>query len=248
MRTLLRTTLAAAIAAAAFQAPLANAALFSDDEARRAILEIRTKLDAMSAQLNAKADRTTNLDLAGQNERLAQEIARLRGQVEQLANDLANVQRRQTDFYNDLDARLRKLEPQRMSVDGREVDITPDEQKTYDAALGYFKAGDYKNAASSFSNFLRLYPQSGYAPAAHYWLGNTYYALRDYRNAISSQQTVVRNFPNTPKAPDAMLNIASSYTELRDRAAAKKTLESLVMQYPDSSAAQTAKERLAALK
>ncbi len=45
-----------------------------------------------------------------------------------------------------------------------------------------------------------------------------------------------------------MLNIASCYTELKDKAAAKKALEALIAQYPDSNAAQTAKERLAALK
>ncbi len=248
MNITLRTTLLAVLATLSFSMPAAHAALFSDDEARRAILDLRARLDALNARLDAKSDKSSSLDLANQNERLNQEIARLRGQVEMLANELANEQRRQKDFYNDLDARLRKLEPQRLSVDGTDIEVTANEQKAYDAALAYFKAGDYKNASSAFSNFLRLYPQSGYAASAHYWLGNTYYALRDYKNAIASQQTVVRNFPNTPKAPDALLNIASSYTELRDRAAAKKALESLVTQYPDSAAAQTAKERLAVLR
>jgi tol-pal system protein YbgF len=243
-----RTALLAGLVAASCVMPSAHAALFSDDEARRAILDIRARLDALNARLDSKSDKTSSLDLAGQNERLNQEIARLRGQVEMLTNELANEQRRQKDFYNDLDARLRKLEPQRLSFDGKDIEVAPNEQKTYDAALAYFKAGDYKNASSAFSNFLRLYPQSGYAASAHYWLGNTYYALRDYKNAIATQQTVVRNYPNTPKAPDALLNIASCYTELRDRAAAKKTLESLTEQYPESPAAQTAKERLAALR
>jgi tol-pal system protein YbgF len=248
LTTTLRTTLLVSLVAASCVMPIAHAALFSDDEARRAILELRARLDSLTTRLDAKADKTSSLDLAGQNERLNQEIARLRGQVEMLTNELANEQRRQKDFYNDLDARLRRMEPQRLSVDGKDVEVTANEQKTYDAALAYFKAGDYKNASSAFSNFLRLYPQSGYAASAYYWLGNTYYALRDYKNAIATQQTVVKNYPGTPKAPDALLNIASCYTELRDRAAAKKTLESLVEQYPDAPATQTAKERLAALR
>lgn len=247
MKLAIRSTLLAVLAALSCSMP-AHAALFSDDEARRAILDLRARLDAMNARIEGKTDKTSSLDLAGQNERLNQEIARLRGQIEMLANELANEQRRQKDFYNDLDARLRKLEPQRISIDGTDAEVTANEQKTYDAALGYFKAGDYKNASSAFSNFLRLYPESGYAASAHYWLGNTYYALRDCKSAIATQQTVARSFPNSPKAPDAMLNIASCYIELRDRASAKRTLESLVAQYPDSAAAQTAKERLAALR
>jgi TolA-binding protein len=45
-----------------------------------------------------------------------------------------------------------------------------------------------------------------------------------------------------------MLNIASNYAELKDLKNAKKTLQQLVKKYPDTSAAQTAKDRLAALK
>ncbi|MDB5762261.1 MAG: Cell division coordinator CpoB [Herminiimonas sp.] len=249
MKTIIKSTLTAALTAAFCCAPLqAHAGLFDDDEARKAILDIRARIDNLNNRLDGKADKTTNLDLAAQNEQLRQEIAKLRGQVEVLANELANEQRRQKDFYTDLDTRLRKMEPQKATVDGREVEIEPAEQKTYETALALFKAGDYKNASAAFSSFLRNYPQSGFAASANYWLGNTYYAQRDYRNAITSQQMVVKNYPDNPKAPDALLNIASCYTELRDKAAAKKALEALVAQYPDSAAARTAKERLASLR
>lgn len=252
MKTLIKSTLAAALTAVLCYAPLqAQAGLFDDAEARRAILDIRSRIDALSSRIDAhstridnKADKTISLDLASQNEQLRGEIAKLRGQVEVLANELANEQRRQKDFYTDLDGRLRKMEPQKGTVDGREVDIHPGEQKTYDAALELFKAGDYKNASIAFFNFLRSYPQSGFAASAHYWLGNAYYAQRDYRNAITSLQTVVKSYPDNPRAPDAMLNIASSYTELKDKLAAKKTLETLIAQYPDSPVAQTARQRL----
>jgi len=249
MRTLIKTALAAAITAAACAAPLqVQAGLFDDDEARRAILDIRARIDAVNARVDSKADKTTSLDLASQNEQLRSEIARLRGQIEVLGNELANEQRRQKDFYADLDGRLRKLEPQRMTVDGKEVDVQQSEQQSYDAALAQFKSGDYKGAAQSFSAFLRSYPRSGYAASAQYWLGNALYAQRDYRGAIAAQQTVVTSYSDNPKAPDAMLNIASCYTELKDKAAAKKTLETLLAQYPDSNAAQTARQRLLALK
>lgn len=226
----------------------AHAALFSDDEARRAILEIRKRLDNMQNEINVKADKTNNLDFVNQNEQLRQEIARLRGQIEVLSNEVANLQKRQKDFYVDLDNRIRKVEPQKANVDGREVSITPAEQSAYDAALAYFRAGDYKNAGTSFQEFMRRFPQSSHAPSAQYWLGNTYYAQRDYRNAISAQQVVVKNYPDNPKAADALLNIASCHMELKDRQAAKQTLETLTAQYPDAPAAQTARDRLAALR
>jgi len=249
MNTFVKSSIAAAFVATCSLLPLhANAALFGDDEARKAILDIRTRLDAMQTQVDTKAEKSSNIDLNNQNEQLRQEISRLRGQIEELTNELANTQRRQKDFYVDLDGRLRKLEPQTVNVDGKDVSITPAEQSAYDVALAHFKAGDYKNAGASFYDFTRRYPQSGLAPSAQYWLGTTYYAQRDYKNAIAAQQVVVKNYSSSPKAADALLNIASCQMELKDKAAAKKTLETLVAQYPDSESAQTAKDRLNALK
>ena len=226
----------------------AYAGLFDDDEARRAILDIRARLDGLRRDVDSKADKNSLLDVASQNEQLRQEVAKLRGQIEVLTNELASTQQRQKDFYVDLDTRLRKLEPQKLTVDGKETDVEPAEQKSYDAALAVYKTGDYKSAGVALADFLRRYPQSGFAASAQYLLGTTYYAQRDYRNAIAMQQIVVKNYPQSPKAADALLNIASSYVELKDRAAAKKTLEALVSQFPDSPAAQTGKERLATLR
>lgn len=245
--------IAAGIMAAACSAPLsAQAALFDDEEARRAIVDLRTKVEAQQKdfvlQLEGKANQKSVLDLAAQNEQLRQEVAKLRGQIEVLSNELANAQQRQKDFYVDLDNRLRKMEPQRVTIDGKEVNVEPFEQKSYDAALTLFKEGDYKGASVALQDFLRRYPQSGFAANAQYLLGNSFYAQRDYRNAIAAQQAVVKNFPDSPKAPDALLNIATCHLELKDRAAAKKTLEALVAAYPDAAAAKTARERLAVLK
>lgn len=239
---MIKKTLIAALMAAFSCASLsAHAALFGDDEARRAILDVRAKVES-------KADNSALLELSSQNDQLRQEIARLNGQIEVLSNEVANIQQRQKDFYVDLDNRLRKLEPQVVAVDGKDATVELSEQRTYDNALALFKAGDYKKSGAAFADFLQRYPQSAYSPSAQYWIGNAYYAQRDYKNAIAAQQTLLKKYPGNPKGADALLNIASSYTELKDRPAAKKTLETLVAQYPNAPAAQTAKERLANFK
>ena len=243
---MIKKTLIAALMAAFSCASLsAHAALFGDDEARRAILDVRTKVDGMQ---QSKADNSAVLELSNQNDQLRQEIARLNGQIEVLSNEVANIQQRQKDFYVDLDNRLRKLEPQVVAVDGKDATVELSEQRTYDNALALFKAGDYKKSGAAFADFLQRYPQSAYAPSAQYWIGNAYYAQRDYKNAIAAQQALLKKYPGNPKGADALLNIASSYTELKDKSAAKKTLESLVAQYPNTPSAQTAKERLANFK
>jgi tol-pal system protein YbgF len=253
MNTSYKFRFAAVCMALAAWAPLqASAGLLDDDEARKAILDLRTKVDNLARDVNAridtKSDKRDALDLVNQHEQTMQEIARLRGQIEVLANDIANAQKRQKDFYSDLDARIAKLEPRQVNIDGKTAEVDPGELKSYDAAMATFKTGDYKAAALALSDFVRRYPASSYASNAQYWLGNAYYAQRDYKNAIAAQEVVAATYPDSAKAPDAMLNIASSYTELKDKKNAKKALQDLVAKYPESTAAQAAKDRLAALK
>lgn len=253
MRTSLKTkfksvSAAAMLAAVACLPMTAHAGLFDDDEARKAVLDLRNKVDALQKEMANKSDKNSALSLSDQNDQLRQDIARLRGQIEVLTNELSNTQQRQKDFYVDLDARVRKLEPQKVTIDGKESSVDLNEQKSYDAALNQFKGGDYKGAGAAFSDFLKRYPQSGYAPSAQYWVGNALYAQRDYKGAIAAQQAVAKNYPDSPKVADAMLNIGSSYIELKDKAAAKKSLDALIAKYPESPAAQTGKEKLATLK
>jgi tol-pal system protein YbgF len=249
MRIFYKSALGAALVAAFSCAPMAaHAGLFDDAEARKAIQNIQSQLDSLRHDMGDKADKSSALTLSDQNDQLRQEIARLRGQIEVLTNQLSDTQQRQKDFYVDLDTRMRKLEPQQVNLDGKSFNVDQTEQKTYDSAVGYFKNGDYKGAVAALADFLKRYPQSGYAPSAQYFLGNSYYALSDYKNAIATEQAMIKSYPDNPKIPDAQLTIASAYTDLKDKAAAKKMLSAIISQHPDAPAAQTAKERLASLK
>ena len=245
--------LACAMLAFASWLPLhANAGLLDDDEARKAILDLRAKVDNLSRDLNAridtKSDKTAALDMLNANEQTTQEIARLRGQIEVLANDIATAQKRQRDYYTDLDARIKKLEPRQETIDGQAAEVLPNEKQAYDAAYAQFTGGQYEASITSLQEFVRRYPASPYASNAQYWLGNAYYTQRDFKNAIAAQQVVVNNYPTSAKAPDAMLNMASCYLELKDKVNAKKTYQALIKKYPDSASAGTARDRLAALK
>jgi len=230
----------------------ASAGILDDDEARRAILDLRAKVDAitrdLTTRLDAKSDKTATLDILNQHEQTLAEIAKLRGQIEVLANEVAKAQNGQRTLYADLDARIKKLEPRAETIDGETAQVLPSEKQAYDAAMATFTARDYKSAAAALQEFVKRYPESAYAANAQYWLGNAYYAQRDYKNAIAAQEVVTTTYASSAKAPDAMLNIATSYAELKDKVKAKKTLQTLVSKFPDSQAAQSAKDRLAALK
>ncbi|MFC0351922.1 tol-pal system protein YbgF [Undibacterium danionis] len=231
---------------------IASAGIFDDDEARKAILDLRTKIAALSTKLDAKlddkADKTSVLELSNQNEQLRSEIAALRGQIEVLMNELANAQKRQQDFYIDLDKRLRALEPKKLTVEGREVTIEQSEQRSFDAAMSLYKAGQYANAASAFTAFTLNYADSVFASQAQYWLGNSFYAQRDCKNTITALQTLLKNYPDNAKVPDAMLNIAACQLDLKDKKESRKTLMAVIAKFPGTDAAQAAKNRLPSTK
>ena len=247
----------AAAAAACLFALNAHAGLFEDDEARRAILDLRQKVDA-AQQRNAEDIRRTTednaqlrrsmLELSNQIEGLRSELAIMRGQNEKLTRDAAEIQRTQKDLSSGVDERLRKFEPGKVSVDGKEFMAEPAEKQEYEAALAILRKGDFAPAQVAFVNFMKRYPQSGYRGSALFWLGNAQYALRNYRDAITNFRALITAEPDHGRAPEAMLSLANCQVELKDTRGARKTLEDLAKAYPQSEAASVGKERLARLK
>lgn len=268
-------SLAVLLFAAQLAAP-ARGALFDDDEARRRIDELRTRVDqlerTLAQRLDALESKNAGLaDLFRDVEQIKGDLAKLRGQYEVLTYELEQAQKRQRDLYLDLDSRLRRLEggPGTPGTTGAppalgDAAVPPAagagapaqpvagaadpaaEQKSYDAALGQFKSGNFGAAVGSFQAFIRAYPKSPLAPSAMYWAGNAQYAQREFRAAIATQRQLIATYPDSQKAPDALLNIASGQVELGDVPGARRTLEEVVAKYPTSEAATKARQRLSA--
>lgn len=253
-----------AAAVALFAAGGAHAGLFDDDEARKAILDLRNRLTAIEdankarttelASSNAAlteqiaALRRSLLDLNSQLEAMRGDMAKLRGNDEQMLRDLAEVQRKQKDVGSALDDRLRKLEPVKVSIEGREALVDPDEKRAYDDALAAIRGGDFDKSVSMLSAFQRRYPGSAYSDMSRFWLGNALYGKRDYKEAIAAFRSFVASAPDHPRAPEALLALANSQAEMKDPRGARKTIEELMKAYPQSEAAQAGKERLASIR
>lgn len=254
----LRALAMAAMLAASLSS--AHAAIFEDGEARRAILEMRQRVDGLQLSQQRSAEevrklgeenaqlRRSLLDLQTQIETLRAEQAKLNGQNEQLLRDIGELQRRQKDIAQGVDERLRQFEPIKVTVDGREFQADPAEKRDFEAALAVFRSGKFPDASAAFAAFVRQYPRSGYVPSARFWLGNAQYATREYKEAIGNFKQMLTEAPTHARAPEAALSIANCQIELKDTRTARKTLEDLLRVYPQSEAAVAAKERLSRLK
>ena len=245
----------------------AQAGIFDDDEARKAILDLRQQFVTMTADQNAlKASqqaanedntriRAGMLELQNQIDRLKTDIALLRGENEQLKRMVAelqlassDIQKRQTALVQTTEQRLSKFEPVKVQLDGREFVVDPNEKRDYDAAFDVFRSGDYSKAQKAIAEFMQRYPSTLYSPSAMFWLGNAQYSTRNYKEAIASFRAVIAQAPNHLRAADALLSIANCQVEMKDTKSAKATLNELLKKYPGSEAAATGAERLVQLK
>ena len=216
--------------------PTSAWALFADDDARKAILDLRKSLA------------TTQLELQNQIEKLKADNAELRGKLESLEKQGEDINNSQKTYYQDLDTRLGNFEPRTVTIEGLSGIVQPDEKKAYDDALKAFQAGNLKKADESFTVFASKYSQSPYLPLALYWGANSKYANKNYVGAINQLQNLIKKFPNHPRIPAAMVTLGNSQLESGNKVAAKKTFSEIIAKYPDTEAAKDAQQLLPATK
>lgn len=196
------------------------AAAFTDDEARRAILELRQQIRQINEQ-----NQHAKLLLADQIEMMRQEIAQLRGKVETLGWQSRQDQQSAASLITD-----------------------PQEQAAYEAAMDLYRNGQYQEAASGFGTFVEAYPSSSQIDEVRFYEGSSLYASKRFSAAIQKLQSLVNSNPSSERAADALMVIASSQVEMNDLASAQKTLQRIANEYPQSAAAETARSRLELLQ
>ena len=143
-------------------------------------------------------------------------MAKLRGQDEQLARDIAEVQREQKDIAQGVDERIRKIEPQKVTLDGREFLADPEEKRQYDEAMAAVRKGDFAAAANALGASAALAGQRLHRIGA---VLARQRAVRQARLQGGDRDVarLRRQRAGHPRAPEALLAIANCQPELKDR-------------------------------
>lgn len=215
--------------------PQAHAALFADNEARTAILDLRTRYEDIQRE---------NAALRASIEKLETQIQALQKNMSRYRNSEAQLQRDMNSLRETLDKTSLTSNPtDNNTLSGGSLNSAAD-SKNLDAILAHFRTNDYTSARTALRSYLADSPSPEQRIAALYWLGNAEYGLRNHHNAILHYRSVVTQAPNHARAPQAMLALASCQLELQDTPSAKRTLSQLIARYPSANAARVAKTRL----
>ena len=200
-------------------APPARAGLFDDDEARRAILDLRKQLEQSNEQARARQAEQM-AQMSAQIDQLKRSLLDLNGNIEALRADnaqaarpdeAARARRRRAAAQADRPAAgRRRAHAQGRAAEGdastaRSSSPTPTKSAATKRRWRSSARGEFDRAATGFGGLLKRYPDSGYRQSALFWLGNAQYAQRDYKEAIATFRSLVASAPDSPRAPEAML-------------------------------------------
>lgn len=126
-----------------------SALAFADDDARRAILELRENVKQLQSDLTVT--RNAQMQLMTEINSLKERNRQLTGRVEELSNAITVEKRSTRDLFSSLDQRVEAFEPQTVVINGQTVTVDPKEKEAYDAAVLLMQDGKFKDAASAFS-------------------------------------------------------------------------------------------------
>ena len=127
-----------------------QAALFEDDEARLAILDLRQQVTGFQNAI---------IQLQNQLDESRRENSQLRGSNELLEKRIQELVEQQKSFYKDINSRLKNLEPQQLEIEGVQGKVQPGEKEAYQEALNAFQDGNLKKSDTAFEEFVKKYPQ-----------------------------------------------------------------------------------------
>jgi len=245
----------------------ALAGLFDDDEARRAILDMRTQISdskkdqeqkysqlqtaILSLQNQIETLQSQKNDTNGQFEIINNDLGKLKSSYEVLANsytDKLNAQEQAINQLKQNNGYNTQTQPVDNSYSDNPQNTDAQENVKFNEALKYFSNGNFKKSAESFNVLLSNNSDVSLMPLIVYYLGSSYYALQKYKLANAQFLSFINNYPSHEKIPDVYLTLSSVYSETNDKMNAKKTLEYIVRNYPNNNAAILAQKRLQEFK
>ena len=186
------------------------AQFFSDDEARRAIIELRARIASVEKQSESLVSENTmlksrvdgmaksQLDMVSEVGQLKSELQSVLGSLETLTRsvkvDQGTVVSGIEQQLQSLSERLARFEPQSFVIDNQTVLVDAKEKSAFEAAQGLLSSGATEAAAAAFDEFSRRFPDSALRPWALNFEGAAHYLRKNYKPSISALSELYKRY------------------------------------------------------
>lgn len=230
--------------------------------------DLESRLTILERKVNNRAEMQHRLQQ--QIDSMQNELDELRGAVEVHTNQLQKVLDRQRELYLEIDKRVEALKQSGFSQGttgsmetgssaGQTSAGSPaqavtspavtssglSESEAYEKAVNLILVSkEFDQAIPEFQAFIERFPDSSYAPNAHYWLGQLLYNKQQWQDAAVQFETVANKFATSSKRPDALLKLGVIAEKMGNAAKAKELFQEVISAYPNSSARKLAEARL----
>jgi tol-pal system protein YbgF len=120
-------------------------------------------------------------------------------------------------------------------------------ESTYQNAYRDMQGGQMDLALQEFSDYLKYFGNTDYAPNAQFYVGDIYMRKGDTDNAIKSFDAVLERWSENNKTPDARYMKGRALVQAGKPTAAAQEFREIIKRYPDKDVAAKAKAQLKAL-
>ena len=103
----------------------------------------------------------------------------------------------------------------------------------YTNAYGDYMAGKYDLAMQEFTDYLKYFSNTEFAPNAQYYIADIYYRKADYTNALRRSTPCSKNFPRTPRPPIRVSIKAMCLVKLGRNDSAAREFRDVYARYAD---------------
>ena len=107
-------------------------------------------------------------------------------------------------------------------------------KEEYEAAVAILQAGKLEAAEKTFSNFLVKNNKTKFAPAATFYLGESFYLRNRYREAAEKYLEITTKYAQSGQAPDALLRLGQSLAAMGAKEQACASFREIAIKYPSA--------------
>ncbi len=227
---------------------------------------LQQTLDAANkANTSVAVLQTTLADRVGeQTKNLVGPVAGVGSKVDQMTEEFRSVRENVADMtsrlgrleskVNDLSTAVRTINappvaPPPSGTGAPATSAVPgmSAEQAYQTALTDYTKGNLDLALQEFSDYVKTFPNTDFAPNAQFYIGETYRRKGDLPSAIDAYNQVIDGYKDNSKTPDAFYMKGVTLVQAGKPTAAKKEFTELIRRYPNTDLASKAKSQLKSL-